>query len=101
MLPLQILKIFDFQQPRDAASSSRLARNLAGVSVTEAQADASAQGIFVERRRQPDRRAIDRREKQLPTFLNTRKTQGRRQSPGRRASDANPNFAYRRISLKG
>lgn len=100
MSPLQIFRIFDYQQPNGMQGSSRpsqankqLDRNTKPQQGTE--------NSFVERRQVLDRRASDRREKQHSTFLNTRKTQGRRQTAGRRASDANIKLDYRPISLKG
>lgn len=100
MSPLQIFRIFDYQQPNSMQNSAHQGGNNA----LNRSALGSQQGpeeTFIERRQTQDRRAIERREKQQSTFLNTRKTQGRRQTAGRRASDANIKLDYRPISLKG
>lgn len=100
MSPLQIFRIFDYQQPnsmQNAARPNRGNTTVQGASNTQT----GAEEIFIERRKIQDRRANDRREKQQSTFLNTRKKQGRRQTAGRRASDANIKLDYRPISLKG
>lgn len=97
MLPLQLLRIFDYQQPKvDQEIKPGPQRNDASV-----KAAPSVAPVQVERRNQADRRNGDRREKQEATFLNTRKPQGRRRSPGRRASDQNREFRYKPISIKG
>lgn len=100
MSPLQIFRIFDYQQPNNMhnAAGSNRANALRG---KVAGATQNVEEGFVERRQIQDRRANERREKQQSTFLNTRKTQGRRQTAGRRASDANIKLDYRPISLKG
>lgn len=100
MSPLQIFRIFDYQQPNSMQNAARPNRGnspVRGTSNTQTGADET----FIERRQIQDRRASDRREKQQSTFLNTRKKQGRRQTAGRRASDANIKLDYRPISLKG
>ncbi len=100
MSPLQIFRIFDYQQPTSMQNSARTSSNdLSRRGASKLQQDIDE--TFVERRQIQDRRASDRREKQQSTFLNTRKTQGRRQMAGRRASDANIKLDYRPISLKG
>lgn len=100
MSPLQIFRIFDYQQPSSMQNSARQARgNVLQRGATGAVEN--AEETFIERRQMQDRRANDRREKQQSTFLNTRKTQGRRQTAGRRATDANIKLDYRPISLKG
>jgi hypothetical protein len=97
MLPLQLSRIFDYQQPETDLYRSEQSRvghtvkqNLPAVSI-----------VVEERRRVDERRSDDRRLKQHATFLNTRKTQGRRRSPGRRATDLENLTQYRPISLKG
>jgi hypothetical protein len=98
LLTMKIFRLFDFPRPlpdrvlmtasRDPAAAHRLSEDLSD----------SAQE---ERRQSRERRATDRREKQHSTFLNTRKTQGRRHASGRRNSDHNGSRDYRPISLKG
>ena len=100
MSPLQIFRIFDYQQPNTGALGSRTASGIQQASDSSKAATQEA-ASFIERRKMPDRRAGDRREKQHATFLNTRKTQGRRQTAGRRASDAQAKLDYKPISLKG
>lgn len=95
MLPLQMTRIYDYQQPTVESQRREVVR--AGQS-TQDQLSAGTD-IQEERRQQADRRATERREKQQAIFLNTRKMQGRRRSAGRRLSD---NLSpYRPISLKG
>ncbi|WMW81177.1 hypothetical protein RF679_02555 [Undibacterium cyanobacteriorum] len=101
MSPLQIFRIFDYQQPNTGALGSRTANGIQQSKVTSATNNAASADSFVERRKTPDRRGNDRREKQQATFLNTRKTQGRRQTAGRRASDSEVKLDYKPISLKG
>jgi hypothetical protein len=96
MLPVQLTRIFDYQQPATEMYRSDSTR----VNATGDQLQATiSSNIVEERRQQTDRRALERREKQQATFLNTRKMQGRRRSAGRRLSDAQN--TYRPISLKG
>lgn len=100
MFPLQLTRIFDYQQP-----SADLYRNeFARANAVDNEINNSTRGNAVleaieERRQQADRRSQERREKQQATFLNTRKMQGRRRSAGRRADDIQSK--YRPISLKG
>ncbi|TXI89439.1 MAG: hypothetical protein E6Q34_10680 [Burkholderiaceae bacterium] len=101
MSPLQIFRIFDYQQPNTGALGSRTASGINQTMATDAKSAAQDGSTFVDRRKMPDRRAGDRREKQHATFLNTRKTQGRRQQAGRRATDAEVKLDYKPISLKG
>lgn len=96
MRPLQLLRIFDYQQPKVNQGTRHQTKPEANAKGVEAAAP-----VQVERRAQPDRRTGDRREKQQATFLNTRKPQGRRSSPGRRASDQNNEMRYKPISIKG
>ncbi len=96
MLPLQLTRIFDYQQPATDMYRSDSSRVNAADGSSQTGA---ATEIIEERRQQTDRRALERREKQQATFLNTRKMQGRRRSAGRRANDAQN--TYRPISLKG
>lgn len=96
MLPLQLTRIFDYQQP--ATDMYRSDSSRVNVADGSSQTGAATE-IIEERRQQTDRRALERREKQQATFLNTRKMQGRRRSAGRRANDAQN--TYRPISLKG
>lgn len=96
MLPLQLTRIFDYQQPATDMYRSDSSRVNAADGSSQTSA---ATEIIEERRQQTDRRALERREKQQATFLNTRKMQGRRRSAGRRANDAQN--TYRPISLKG
>ncbi|MBC3874131.1 hypothetical protein H8K55_11055 [Undibacterium sp. LX15W] len=96
MLPLQLTRIFDYRQP--AAEQQRGDTLRVEQELTDQNTIASTE-IPEERRKQPDRRTTERREKQQATYLNTRKTQGRRHSAGRRLSDAATE--YRPISLKG
>lgn len=96
MLPLQLSRIFDYQRPSAEQTRSD--------SVRTAQMIAEqATGVLPEapedRRKQTDRRTIERREKQQASYLDTRKIQGRRRSAGRRGSDTMTE--YRPISLKG
>lgn len=103
MLPLQLLRIFDYQQPK-ADQDLKSASDKAGSSqelVSAPDASTGDKKVAVERRSQLDRRLGDRREKQQATFLNTRKPQGRRHSPGRRASDQHHEMRYKPISIKG
>lgn len=96
MLPLQLTRIFDYQRPsaeQPRGDVVRVENELAG------QNSGTPMEIQEDRRRQADRRTNERREKQQATYLNTRKTQGRRHSAGRRLSDAVTE--YRPISLKG
>ena len=98
MSPLQILRIFDYRQPKVQTPTAGSLRS------ASAPQNASTQvvgKIQEERRKNDDRRSADRREKQQATFLNTRKTQGRRQTPGRRSTDTHGRMDYRPISLKG
>lgn len=96
MLPLQLTRIFDYQQP----TAEQLRNDTVRVNSAPSDPDSSQQNAIQEdRRKKADRRALDRREKQQATFLNTRKIQGRRRTTGRRASDKQT--AYRPISLKG
>lgn len=97
MLPLQLLRIFDYQQPK-VDQGNKQTKNKPD---SAADAGGGATPAQVERRAQADRRSGDRREKQQATFLNTRKPQGRRRSPGRRASDQNREMRYKPISIKG
>ncbi len=97
MRPLQLLRIFDYQQPK-VDQENKLSQDKSDATV---RADDTATTIPIERRKQVDRRTNDRREKQQATFLNTRKPQGRRRSPGRRASDQEREMTYRPISIKG
>lgn len=97
MLPLQIMRIFDYQQPK-VDQGNKPTQNQPD---SAANASGGAQPAQVERRAQADRRSGERREKQQATFLNTRKPQGRRRSPGRRASDQNREMRYKPISIKG
>lgn len=101
MSPLQLFRIFDYQQPNTGALGSRSATNINQAETADPVTTAAAANNFVERRTTPDRRAIERREKQQATFLNTRKTQGRRQTAGRRSSDRDIKLDYKPISLKG
>ncbi len=98
MSPLQILRIFDYQQPRVQTQQAGSLRSASAPQNANAQVVGKIQE---ERRKTDDRRSADRREKQQATFLNTRKTQGRRQTPGRRSTDINGRMDYRPISLKG
>lgn len=97
MLPLQLLRIFDYQQPK-VDQDNRSSQNKPDTSVSGEDTVAPVQ---IERRTQADRRNMERREKQQATFLNTRKQQGRRRSPGRRASDQEREMQYKPISIKG
>lgn len=101
MSPLQIFRIFDYQQPNTGALGSRTANGINQSQTPSASNSITSADRFVERRKTPDRRGEDRREKQQATFLNTRKTQGRRQTAGRRASDSERKLDYKPISLKG
>lgn len=97
MFPLQLSRIFDYQQPETDVYRSEQSRVAHGV-----RPSLPAVSIVVEERRKvSERRTDDRRLKQQATFLNTRKTQGRRRSPGRRATDLENMTQYRPISLKG
>lgn len=97
MLPLQLLRIFDYQQPKvDQGNTPQTNKPEA-----PDPAQSAATTVQIERRVQEDRRSGDRREKQQATFLNTRKPQGRRRSPGRRESDQTREMHYRPISIKG
>lgn len=97
MLPLQLLRIFDYQQPKvDSGVLGTPNKKLINLQVPEAP-----DTLPVERRVQADRRLGERRERQQATFLNTRKTQGRRRSPGRRASDLGHEIPYKPISIQG
>lgn len=96
MLPLQLTRIFDYQQPTAEQFRNDLVR---ADSVQSDQNPIPQNPIQEDRRKKTDRRALDRREKQQATFLNTRKIQGRRRTTGRRANDTQT--AYRPISLKG
>lgn len=98
MSPLQILRIFDYQQPKVQIPTSGSLRSASAPQNSSTQVVGKIQE---ERRKNDDRRSADRREKQQATFLNTRKTQGRRQTPGRRSTDINGRMDYRPISLKG
>lgn len=100
MSPLQIFRIFDYQQPNSMQNAARPSRGNPPVR-GGLNTQSGTEETFIERRQIHNRRATDRREKQQSTFLNTRKTQGRRQTAGRRASDANIKLDYRPISLKG
>lgn len=96
MLPLQLTRIFDYQRPAAEQPRNETARinHVGGEQTADTQIE-----LQEERRKQADRRATERREKQQATFLNTRKIQGRRRSAGRRQSDTLAE--YRPISLKG
>lgn len=97
MLPLKLMRILDYAQPKTDARQVQAVKD-AGAN------DASGNIVDtqpIERRKNQDRRANDRREKQASTFLNTRKQQGRRVSHGRRASDLTGQLGYKPISLKG
>lgn len=97
MLPLQLFRIFDYQQPKlDQGSTPSTNKP-----EPTPPAQNAAAPVQIERRVQADRRNGDRREKQQATFLNTRKSQGRRRSPGRRESDQVHEMNYRPISIKG
>lgn len=99
MLPLKLRRIFDYQQPKvDQGMSSPQNKS---DETAKGEDTTTAPAVQVERRGQQDRRSGDRREKQQATFLNTRKPQGRRRSPGRRASDQGREMRYRPISIKG
>lgn len=52
-----------------------------------------------DRRRQGNRRHNDRREGQQPAFLDTRSSNGRRRTPGRRAEDQQAGVVFKRISI--
>ena len=96
MLPLQLTRIFDYQQPSTDQFRGDAVR---GQTSPAQQPLATQHPIQEERRKQADRRSLERRERQQATFLNTRKAQGRRRSDGRRISDISNK--YRPISLKG
>ncbi|MFC0348805.1 hypothetical protein [Undibacterium danionis] len=97
MFPLQLSRIFDYQQPdADVYRTERL--RVADKTMPLA---ATSGETLEERRTGEDRRNIERRLKQQATFLNTRKTQGRRRSHGRRASDVENHMQYRPIYFKG
>jgi len=96
MLPLQLTRIFDYQQPATEMYRSESSRVNAADGSSQTSA---ATEIIEERRQQTDRRALKKKKKQQATFLNTRKMQGRRRLAGRRANDAQN--TYRPISLKG
>ena len=98
MLPLQILRIFD--PPRPTSDQSPISTPRAA-SAPQNETSQTVAVVQEERRKAQDRRNNDRREKQQSTFLNTRKTQGRRHSPGRRATDQANKMDHRPISLKG
>ncbi|MBY0574532.1 MAG: hypothetical protein K2P84_12705 [Undibacterium sp.] len=96
MLPLKILRIFDYQQPRvESKPIDQLPSN--EVNSLKNHAFASTE----ERRNIQDRRSNERREKQDATLLNTRRPQGRRRSLGRRETDISEEITYRPISIKG
>lgn len=97
MLPLQLSRIFDYQQPD--ADVYRADRSRFGDK--EMPLLAATIEVAEERRKGDDRRSLDRRLKQHATFLNTRKTQGRRRSHGRRATDVENHMQYRPIYFKG
>lgn len=100
MLPLQLTRIFDYQQPSAELYRHELARtNAVDNGINNSTPNNAGLEVIEERRQQADRRAQERREKQQATFLNTRKMQGRRRSAGRRADDIQSK--YRPISLKG
>lgn len=96
MLPLQLTRIFDYQQPTTEQFRSDTVRYAA---TDDKESTRSPNPTIEDRRKLPDRRSLERREKQQATFLNTRKTQGRRHSEGRRMNDSRSQ--YRPISLKG
>ncbi len=100
MLPLQLTRIFDYQQPN--TDSQRATPVRTGANEESNLAPGSAlKKISEERRQQESRRNTDRRMEQQAIFLNTRKTQGRRYSTGRRASDLNSQMLYRPIYFRG
>jgi hypothetical protein len=97
MLPLQLSRIFDYQQPEtDVYRSAH-----SPVDNSERETVLTTPIIVEERRKVDERRSDDRRLKQHATFLNTRKAQGRRRSAGRRISDQENRIQYRPISLIG
>ncbi|MFZ6801623.1 hypothetical protein [Undibacterium sp. Di24W] len=100
MLPLQLTRIFDYQQPGTDAQHMTPTRT--GVNeASNLPTGSTLKRIPEERRKQESRRNTDRRLMQQAIFLNTRKTQGRRHSTGRRASDLNHEMPYRPIYFKG
>ncbi|MBC3806371.1 hypothetical protein H8K52_03290 [Undibacterium seohonense] len=97
MLPLQLTRIFDYQQPAADPLRNDNVRNTVG---NDKESTSSPTNPTIDdRRKLTDRRSLERREKQQATFLNTRKMQGRRRSDGRRVDDNRSQ--YRPISLQG
>jgi hypothetical protein len=97
MFPLQLSRIFDYQQP----SADPYRNDVTRISVSVGGNSPTSAELIEERRKNEDRRSEDRRMQQHAIFLNTRKTQGRRKSPGRRIGDQENRLHYRPISLKG
>jgi hypothetical protein len=100
MLPLQLSRIFDYQQPSTDAQRTSSVR-IGADEKSSLTTGSTPRKIPEERRAQESRRSNERRLKQHATFLNTRKTQGRRRSTGRRASDLDDQILYHPIYFKG
>lgn len=98
MLPLKISHLFQqLAQPQHAVPAvSARPRQLNNESIEQALSWPQQ-----ERRENENRRALERREKQHATFLDTRKIQGRRRSAGRRATDQRDPATHIPLSLKG
>lgn len=99
MLPLQIYRLFDAMQTKDHLSSSLPSQQRERIKAKSPELDLKESQE--ERRKNPNRRTQNRREKQQAILLNTRKPQGRRNSAGRRVTDMQGSADYRPISFKG
>jgi hypothetical protein len=85
------LKISSFLE-RAPIPSTRLAPARARLAAAESPllAPVEASPPEHERRSMASRRTMERRASELPAFLDTRSSQGRRRNPGRRAEDQAP-----------
>lgn len=100
MLSLKVLRFFG-QVPQQQLPSPKIVAASARSSHTS-PASEELSWPDIERRNIADRRQKDRRDKQQAILLETRKTQGRRRSPGRRITDdynASPHSVH--ISIQG
>jgi hypothetical protein len=98
MLPLKISNFLERTPlPQSYVKPMRARQNAAEAPpVAPVQAEPPA----YERRVNANRRQADRREKEAPAFLDTRVSQGRRRSPGRRAEDQQAPGQRMPISIK-
>ncbi|MBI3285651.1 MAG: hypothetical protein HYZ65_12505 [Burkholderiales bacterium] len=97
LFPLSVLRYFE---PASEQRSPLAAVRPAGRQPSAAAGKEASSWPEVERRKLDTRRQADRREKQQAILLDTRKTQGRRRTAGRRSDDSQAAPAIH-ISVQG